>query len=44
MHTFWESEVMPEEWEVGLLEILPKKGDKSAKSVEQALEDIQHVD
>ena len=26
---FWDSEVMPEEWEVGLLKILPKKGDLS---------------
>ena len=26
---FWASEVMPEEWETGLLKILPKKGDKS---------------
>ena len=27
---FWEEETMPEEWESGLLAILPKKGDLSA--------------
>ena len=26
---FWETEVTPEEWEIGLLKILPKKGDLS---------------
>ena len=26
--TFWDSEEMPDEWEVGLLKIFPKKGDK----------------
>ena len=26
---FWETEVMPAEWDIGLLKILPKKGDKS---------------
>jgi hypothetical protein len=26
---FWESELAPEEWELGLLKILPKKGDLS---------------
>ena len=26
---FWETEVVPVEWETGLLKILPKKGDKS---------------
>ena len=29
VHRFWESEEMDEEWETGLLKILPKKGDKS---------------
>ena len=24
---FWENELPPEQWEVGLLKILPKKGD-----------------
>ena len=24
---FWESEVVPSEWEKGLLKVLPKKGD-----------------
>ena len=26
---FWETEVSPKEWEIGLLKILPKKGDLS---------------
>ena len=26
---FWETEDVPPEWEVGLLKILPKKGDRS---------------
>lgn len=29
VHEFWETEVVPTEWEVGLLKILPKKGDLS---------------
>ena len=26
---FWENEITPEEWEIGLLKVLPKKGDLS---------------
>ena len=29
VHNFWKKEVMPDEWETGLLKILPKKGDLS---------------
>ena len=29
IHGFWETEIVPTEWEVGLLKILPKKGDLS---------------
>ena len=29
VHQFWETEVVPTEWEMGLLKILPKKGDLS---------------
>jgi len=29
IHDFWENELPPEQWETGLLKILPKKGDLS---------------
>ena len=29
MHQFWFTETPPAEWEIGLLSILPKKGDLS---------------
>ena len=32
IHHFWESELPPSEWDVGLLKILPKKGDLSLAS------------